>query len=111
MKFNSLAQLTFGLDSSIYYDALVVAPSWKPTKIIKGTTFKVATLVEHSYIYGYLVEKDSLKIAWIQIASGASNLIDSLVVCVELHFKKLIFVGAVGSLNFDLHVGDLCTPS
>lgn len=112
-KYNdkNMAQLTFGLDSSIYYDALVVAPSWKPTKIIKDSTFKVTTLVEHSYISGYLVKKDSLKIAWIQIASGASNLIDSLVICAELQFKKLIFVGAVGSLNFDLHVGDLCTPS
>ena len=107
----NMAELNYGLDSSVTYDALVVAPGWKPTKIIQDTSFKVTTLATHSYISGYLVEKDGLKIAWIQIASGASNLLDHLTLAAELQFKKLIFVGAVGSLTEKFNVGDLCTPS
>jgi purine-nucleoside phosphorylase len=57
------------------------------------------------------VEKGGLKIAWIQTASGACNLIDHLTICGELKFKKLIFIGAVGSLRENFNVGDLCTPS
>ncbi|MFA5421780.1 MAG: hypothetical protein WC344_03150 [Bacilli bacterium] len=101
----------FGLDASVEYDALVIAPGWKPTKIIADPSFAVTTLTVHSYISGYLIEKEGLKIAWIQIASGACNLLDHMVICGELRFKKVTFVGAVGSLKKELKVGDLCTPS
>lgn len=108
---SNMAYLNYGLDSTVTYDALVVAPGWKPTKIIQDTSFKVTTLATHSYISGYLVEKDGLKIAWIQIASSASNLLDHLTIAAELQFKKLIFVGAAGALTEKFNVGDICTPS
>ncbi len=107
----NMSELNYGLDSSIMYDALVVAPGWKPTKIIQDDRFIVTTLAVHSYISGYLVEKDGLKIAWIQIASGASNLLDHLTLTAELNYKKLIFIGAVGALTDRFNVGDICTPS
>ena len=108
---SNLAEMTFGLDPKVEYDALVVAPGWKPTKIVTDSSFKITTLAEHSYISGYLVEKDGLKIAWIQLSSGGNNLIDHLTICGELKFKKLIFIGAVGALKEAFDVGDLCTPS
>jgi purine-nucleoside phosphorylase len=112
-KYNvgNMAQLNFGLDPNVTYDALVVAPGWKPTNIIQDNSFKITTLATHSYISGYLVEKDNLKIGWMQIASGASNLLDHLVLAAELSFNKLIFVGAVGALTNRFNVGDICTPS
>lgn len=111
-KYNTknMAKLNFSLDDEIVYDALVVAPGWKPTRIIEDESFKITVLATHSYKSSYLVEKDNLKIAWIQIGSSASNLIDHLCICAELKFKKLIFIGAVGSLKEDFLVGDLCTP-
>lgn len=108
---SDLAAQAFGLDPETEYDALVVAPGWKPTKILKDPSFKITVLREGSYISGHLVEKDGLKIAWIQTSSSASNLIDHLTICAELKFKKLIFIGAVGSLKEEFNVGDLCTPS
>ena len=108
---SNLAELTFGLDPKTEYDALVVAPGWEPTKILEDPSFKITVLAERSYISSYLVEKDGLKMAWIQIASGGNNLIDHLTICGELKFKKLIFVGAVGALKEEFEVGDLCTPS
>lgn len=106
-----LAYLTFGVKKDTSYDALVIAPGWKPTKIIIDKTFKITEIAVHSYISSYLVEKDTYKILWIQCAASAANLIDHLVICAELKFKKLIFVGAVGSLNEEFKVGDICTPS
>jgi len=108
---NNMSYLNFGLDSSLEYDALVIAPGWKPTRIINDPSFNITVLVEHSYISGYQIDKEGLKIAWIQIASGACNLLDHLLICGELHFKKIIFIGAVGSLKEEFEVGDLCTPS
>lgn len=72
---------------------------------------KVTTLKDGTYIAGYLVEKDDLKIAWIKTASSDSNLIDHVAVCAELTFDKMIFIGAVGALKPEFELGDLCTPS
>ncbi|MBU1142282.1 MAG: hypothetical protein KKH92_01410 [Firmicutes bacterium] len=112
-KYNvsNMAYMNFGLDSNVTYDALVIAPSWKPTNIIQDNSFNITTLATHSFTSGYLVEKDNVKIAWIQISSGAGTLLDHLSICGELKFEKLIFIGAVGSLTDKYSVGDLCTPS
>jgi nucleoside phosphorylase len=108
---DNMAHHTFGLDTSITYDVLVIAPGWKPTKLISDSNVLVTCLANHSYISGYLVEKDELKIAWVQVASSASNLMDHLLICGELSFKSMVFIGAVGSLSEFYNVGDICTPS
>lgn len=112
-KYNSehMAAQSFGFSEDIVYDALVVAPSYIPYKLKMDERCKVTTLAERSYIAGYLLEKDDLKIAWIKIGSSAGNLIDHLALCAELSFKQLIFVGAVGALKEGFSLGEICTPS
>lgn len=112
-KYNDgcMSRECFGFEPDVVYDAMVVAPGWKPTKIIKDESYRVTQLTQHSYFSGYLVEKDGLKIAWAQTASGACNLLDHCIIFGELQFKKLIFVGAVGSLVPEFDIGDFCTPS
>ena len=111
-KYNSgvMYKEVFGFPSDIFYDALVVAPGWKPTKIIKDPSFKVTELAQHAYFSGFLVEKDGYKIAWAQTASGGCNLLDNLIICSEMKFKKCIFIGAVGGLSENFEIGDFCTP-
>ena len=112
-KYNSehMAAQAFGLSEDIVYDALVIAPSFSPYKLHMEENCNVTTLKEGAYIAGYLVEKDGLKIAWIKIGSSAGNLIDHLALCAELSFKRMIFIGAVGALKEEIHLGDICTPS
>lgn len=106
-----LAATEFGFDSTKHYDLLVVAPGWKPTKILPVDFGTVSIIVEHSYISSYEVEWDNKRIAWIQIASGGCNLIDHLTVCAQMNFDRLVFLGAVGGLKRGFEVGDLYTPS
>lgn len=106
-----MAGLAFGLDDSIEYDALVVAPSFTPYKLGIDQVCTVTDMRHGAYISGYLVEKDGLKIAWIQTASGACNLIDHLSVCAELKFRHLIFIGAVGALKKGIGIGEIWTPT
>lgn len=112
-KFNMehAASGVFGLDEDVIYDALVVAPSYTPEKVITDDSYTTREKRVASYTAGYVVEKDDLKIAWIKTASGACNLLDHLLICGELHFKKLIFIGAVGALKETYTIGDICTPS
>lgn len=112
-KYNpsNLAHVNFGLDDGILYDALVVAPSYSPPKILKDGSFTVTELQTQSYCAGYLVEKNGLKIAWIKTAAGGCNILDFLLICGELRFKRLIFIGAVGALKADFEIGEICTPT
>ena len=112
-RYNSehMAMQAFGLSDEAEYDALVIAPSFTPYKLKMDQTCRVTTMREGAYIAGYLVEKDGLRIAWVKIGSSAGNLIDHLAVCAELSFRKVIFIGAVGALKEDFHVGDVCTPA
>lgn len=107
----SLAYVNFGLDDSVLYDALVVAPSYSPPKLLKDGSFTVTALHFQSYCAGYLVEKDGLRIAWITTAAGGCNMLDFLLICGELRFKRLIFIGAVGALKADFEIGEICTPA
>lgn len=112
-KYNmkGLSKVNFGLDETVVYDALIVAPSYSPEKIIKDERFQIKLLAVQSYCAGYLVEKDDLKIAWIKTAAGGCNMLDYLLICGELNFKRLIFIGAVGALKPEFAIGDICTPT
>lgn len=107
----NLATVNFGLDPATVYDALVVAPSYSPYKLLRDGSFQITETGSQSYCQGFLVEKDGLKLAWIKTAAGACNLLDYLLICGELRFKRLIFVGAVGALREEFRIGDICTPS
>lgn len=112
-QFNNgdMAAEVFGFQKSKHYDVLVVAPGWKPTKILKGQDCTVTITAEHSYISGYEVQWNDKSIAWAQTSSGGNNLIDHLMLCTDLNFDKLVFIGAVGGLKPGFAVGDICTPS
>lgn len=105
-----MAERNFGLSENVVYDALVYAPSFTPYKLKMDGEFKVTELRAAGYCASYLVEKDDLKIAWIRTATCASNLLDYLLLCGELQFRKLIFIGSVGALKPEFDLGDVCTP-
>lgn len=111
-QFNAgdMAAELFGFQQDVHYDLLVVAPGWKPTKILNWTDFEVKITAEHSYFSGYEVKMGDKLVAWVQTASGGCNLIDHLIRCADLDFDKMIFVGAVGGLKKGFDVGDVCVP-
>ncbi|MGM9618299.1 MAG: hypothetical protein ACI3W8_00460 [Oscillospiraceae bacterium] len=106
-----LAYVNFGLTSDVVYDALIVAPSYSPYKLIRDGSFRITELGSQSYCTGFLVERGSLRLAWIKTAAGGCNMLDYLLICGELQFKRLIFIGAAGALRENFHIGDICTPS
>ena len=101
---------TFGFRRSVHYDALIVAPGWKPDKVLSETDFEITLTAEHSYIRGYEVKIGDKLLAWAQTGAGGCNLIDQLTLCVDLDFDKMIFLGAVGGLRPGFAVGDVCIP-
>lgn len=109
--YGAAVQAEFGLSPDQHYDLLVVAPGWKPTKLLRDYNVEIVCTAEHSYISGYEVRGEGFLLAWIQCSPGACSLIDELSVCAMLDFDRLAFVGAVGSLVPELPLGTLCTPA
>lgn len=107
----NLAAITFGLENTLVYDALVVAPSYSPYKLLRDKSFKITETASQSYCRGFLIERDGLKLAWINTASGGCNMLDYLLICGELQLKRLIFIGSAGALKEGFAIGDVCTPS
>ena len=109
--YGAAVKAEFGLSPDRHYDLLVVAPGWKPTKLLREYDVEVVCTAEHSYISGYEVRGEGFLMAWIQCSPGACSLIDELSVCAMLDFDRLAFVGAVGSLVPEIPLGTLCTPA
>ena len=109
--YGAAVKAEFGLSPDRHYDLLVVAPGWKPTKLLREYDVEVVCTAEHSYISGYEVRGEGFLMAWIQCSPGACSLIDELSVCAMLDVDRLAFVGAVGSLVPELPLGTLCTPA
>ena len=101
----------FGLSPKKHYDVLVVAPGWKPDKILSGLDVKITCTASHSYKSGYEVEGDGFLLAWIQIGAGAGRVVDELSLCAVLDYDKIVFAGAVGAIVPELPMGTVCTPS
>ncbi len=109
-EFNAgdMAAEVFGFRKDIHYDALVVAPGWKPDKILNWTDFVVTQTAQHSYTSGYEIQIGDKLVAWAQTGSGGCNLIDHLTLCTDLDFDHLLFAGAAGGLKKGFKVGDVC---
>lgn len=113
-KYNNIEDLMkqiYNIDSNEKYDLIVVAPSWLPEKIMKNYNVNIITLSRHAYFGSYLVEYENKRIAWIQCASGANNLIDTVLTFAKSITDTVVFIGAVGALKPEINLGELVTPA
>lgn len=106
-----LAALCFGLSEETAYDALVVAPAFAPYKILDENAWQIQQTGQQGFCVGWEAVRDGVKLAWIKTTSGGCNLLDYLLICGELQFRRLIFVGAAGALKSEFELGDVCTPT
>lgn len=111
-KYNSsdMVSLVFNLSKDVNYDAIVIAPTFTPSKLKLDENYKITALTERPSYQVFLLERENYKIAWVNIGASDSNLIDYLGILAETNAKKFIFIGAVGALKKEVNIGDVCTP-
>ena len=113
-KFNrtdDFLMAAYGISSNEKFDAIVLAPSWRPEKVLAAYEADINIIADKAGYAGYIVDFAGLHLAWIQCGISSSNVIDAALSCAEADAERLIFVGAVGALKEDIGIGDLCTPS
>ncbi|MFZ2537675.1 MAG: phosphorylase [Oscillospiraceae bacterium] len=104
-----MLKVVYGIESNADYDAIIVAPSWKPEKIFKNFNALITVTCEGPYFCGYEVNVNSKKYGYIQTASGAGNMIDCCLILGNAKCNNIIFIGAVGALCSDINLGDIVT--
>jgi len=105
------AMAVYGLDKSSHYDALIIAPSWKPEKVFLLCEAQIHLMRQGPYYAGYEIDVNGWKIAYIQTAACAGNVVDCVLsVIEELSPDKILFIGAVGALKTDMQIGDILVP-
>lgn len=101
----------YGLDENEEYEAIILAPSWKPEKIFKNFNVEIDVVKEGADYKGYVIHIDGKKYGYIQTGCGASNIVDCCLTLGCTKCSKVIFIGAVGALKDDMMLGDIITPS
>jgi purine-nucleoside phosphorylase len=101
----------YGLDANEEYEAIILAPSWKPEKIFKNFNTKIKLVITGPYYNSYTMQIDNKKYGYIQTGAGASNIVDCCLTLGNTKCSKIIFIGAVGALKEDMKLGDIITPS
>lgn len=113
-KYNNTNDMLYDLikiSSNEKFDAIIIAPSWLPEKILVNYDAEIICMTKHTYISSYIVKFDGLNLVWVQCASGASNLMDHSLLFSNSVTEKIIFLGAVGGLVDSVGLGDIVTPS
>ena len=100
----------YGISSEEQFDGFVIAPGWVPEKILAKYEPKIEVISVKAGYSSYIVEFDGVKLAWIKCGVSSSNVIDATVSLADACAAPVIFLGAVGALNADVAVGELCTP-
>lgn len=112
-KYNDTSNLLkeiYGIDKNSNYNAIIVAPSWSPQKIFNNYNALITVLRKGPYYCSYEVSINNKIFAFINTASGASNVIDCCLTLAESNCDDVIFIGAVGALCEDIEIGDIVTP-
>jgi purine-nucleoside phosphorylase len=106
-----MLNVVYGLDSNKKYDAIIVAPSWAPEKVLKNFNPMINMKKKGPYYCGYEVEVENKKFGYIQTSSCAGNMIDCCMMLGNSACSTIFFIGAAGALSEKLNLGDIVTPS
>ncbi|MDP4090975.1 MAG: phosphorylase [Bacillota bacterium] len=105
-----MLQAIYGLDKDTLYDAIIVAPSWKPEKIFVNYKAEIKVMKQGPYFCGYEVTVGRQRFGYIQTSSCSGNIIDCCLALGNSVCDRVIFIGAVGSLKSEIKLGDIVVP-
>lgn len=89
---------------------VIIAPRYSP-KIFAPYVKSVTQVANGRFPVFEIETNQGQKISFIRVGVGACNTIDAILALAGTSCKKVIFIGAVGSLSKDADIGDIIVPS
>lgn len=104
--------VAYGLDPSLDYEALIIAPCFNPGIFLDVIECDIEYKYGGDYSESFLVTlSNGKKVAWVKTGAGYNNVVDSMFLCARLEPKKAIFVGSAGALKPEIELGEIYTPN
>lgn len=106
-SFNNVAMSKLNIDDKQHFDLIIVSPTWKP-HFLFNEDYNVENLKTGS-TSTYILYHNNKKILFIKTGKGAPNVFDNLLLLRNID-SPYIFLGSAGSLNENVHEGDIFIP-
>lgn len=107
-SFNNVAMSKLYVDDKQHFDLVIVSPTWKP-HFVFNEDYNVKNLKIGS-TSTFIIHYNGKKILFIKTGKGASNIFDNLLLLRNID-APYIFLGSAGSLNENIHEGDIFIPN
>ena len=107
-SFNNVAMSKLNIDDKQHFDLVIVSPTWKP-HFVFNEDYNVENLKVGS-TSTYILYHNNKKILFIKTGKGAPNMFDNLLLLRNID-APYIFLGSAGSLNENVHEGDIVLPN
>lgn len=106
-SFNDVAMSKLNIDDQQQFDLVIVSPTWKP-HFIFNEEYNIETLKTGS-TSTFILYYNRKKILFIKTGKGAPNMVDNLLLLRNID-APYIFLGSAGSLDNNVHEGDIFMP-
>ncbi len=111
LKKEDTCKSIFKCDISKISETVILAPTWEP-EIFKNhvsSINKISGPTGHGFTL-YELTQNNQSVTYITIGIGACNLIDAVLALGQTNCKEIIFIGANGSLDETIKIGDIMIP-
>lgn len=107
---DDILNTVLGLDSSFAYQAIILAPSWKPEQVFKNNNPIITLKRGRSYYSSYEVNIEGKRYGYIITGGGSGTMLDRCLPLGSSKCNNIFFIGDAGALVNDINVGDIVTP-
>lgn len=106
-SFRNVSMSQLNVDDKQHFDLVIVSPTWKP-HFVFNEEYSVENLKIGS-TSTFILYYDNKKMLFIKTGKGAPNMFDNLLLLRNID-APFIFLGSAGSLNENVHEGDIFMP-
>lgn len=99
-----------GIEPEQINENVIVAPWWEPSMLPALGDAEYISASEHAEIRIWNISGGQSDITFIKTGIGAPVLMDAILTLGVTPCKRAIFIGAVGSLDEDIAIGDIVIP-
>lgn len=106
-SFSDVAMSKLNIDDKQHFDLVIVSPTWKP-HFVFNEEYSIENLKTGS-TSTFILYYNNKKILFIKTGKGAPNMFDNLLLLRNID-APYIFLGSTGSLDKNVHEGDIFIP-
>ena len=100
----------YGISTDEHFDCIFVAPSWTFDRVFGTTQIDAEQIFADRFAKTHRIRHNGKNYLLITLQVGAPNIMDFCLACYKANCDNFVFIGSVGALVPEIHVGDIIIP-